>query len=290
MDVLPSLLQQVQWHRKTLESLLGLLESVKGNVPRQWNLLPLYRILHSKDAEFPINEPPEFVLPSRKGKVIIERIMNTLHERQSLFWQPTQWPNPNETLLDGVAENDACIIHGFGGAIRIGSILYYMAEKWDHVPGFETIDIFSLECFTILLMVLTLGDMVKGRKIIFRSDSSNTCSTLNRLFSKNPVMMGLANIWDDMQFHLDFEGLLCWIPGIDNIFSDQASRLPQAEYLVRFRQLLDERGLHNVELQELPTIWGDGRFDLRKDYTSMALLSQKHRVAVDQAKADSLRD
>jgi len=289
MDVLPSLLQQVQWHRKTLESLLGLLESVKGNVPRQWNLLPLYRILHSKDAEFPINEPPEFVLPSRKGKVIIERIMNTLHERQSLFWQPTQWPNPNETLLDGVAENDACIVHGFGGTIRIGNILYYMAEKWSHVPGFETIDIFSLECFTILLMVLTLGDMIKGRKIIFRSDSSNTCSTLNKLFSKNPVMMELANIWDDMQFHLDFEGLLCWIPGIDNIFSDQASRLPQAEYLVRFRQLLDERGLHNVELQELPTIWGDGRFDLRQDYTSMALLSQKHRIAVDQAKADSLR-
>ena len=113
---------------------------------------------------------------------------------------------------------------------------------------------------------------------------------MNRLFSKNPVMMELANIWDDMQFHLDFEGLLCWIPRIDNIFSDQASRLPQAEYLVRFRQLLDERGLHNVELQELPTIWGDGRFDLRKDYTSMALLSQKHRIAVDQAKADSLRD
>jgi len=286
MDVLPPMLVQAQWHRKTLESLLGLLESVKGNVPRQWNLLPLYRILHSRDAYFPINEPPEFVVPSDKGRLIIERIQNTLHERQSLFWQATQWPNPSETLLDGVAENDACIIHGFGGAMRIGNILFYMAEKWDHVPGFESIDIFSLECFTILLMVLTLGDSIKGRKIIFRSDSSNTCSTLNKLFSKNPVMMELANIWDDMQFHLEFEGLLCWIPGIDNIFSDQASRLPRAEYLVRFRHLLDERGLHNVVVQELPTIWGDGRFDLRQDYMKMALLSQQHREAETLAKSE----
>ena len=170
--------------------------------------------------------------------------------------------------------------------MRIGNILFYMAEKWDHVPGFETIDIFSLECFTILLMVLTLGDSIKGRKTIFRSDSSNTCSTLNKLFSKNPVMMELANIWDDMQFHLEFEGLLCWIPGIDNIFSDQASRLPRAEYLVRFRHLLDERGLHNVVVQELPTIWGDGRFDLRQDYMKMALLSQQHREAETLAKSE----
>ena len=128
LDVLPSLLVQSRWHRKTLERLLGLLESIKGNVPRQWNLLPLYRILHSQDSSHPPDDPPEFVVPSQKGKNIVERIMNTVHERRSLFWQPSPWPNPNDILTNWVAENDACIIRGFGGAIRIDSTLYYMAE------------------------------------------------------------------------------------------------------------------------------------------------------------------
>ena len=284
MDTLPLLLQDAKWHRKTLESLLGLVESVKGNIPRKWNLLPLYRILHSQDAFYPINEPPEFVNSSATGQKIVQRIMNTLHERQSLFWAPSQWPNPAGTLLDGVSENDACIIHGFGGAIRYGNILFYMAGEWDHVPGFSSIDIFSLECFTILLMVLTLGDTLKGKRIIFRSDSSNTCTTLNKLFSTNPVMNRLAEIWEEMQFQLQFEGMLTWLCGKDNIFSDQASRLPEKEYLIRFRALLDEKQLHNVVLQKLPTIWTSKGFKLYEDYVAMGASSEIHRVKKNREK------
>jgi hypothetical protein len=277
MDTLPDMLHQKRWRRKTLESLLGLLESVKGNVPRKWNLLPLYRILHSKDSEYPINEPPEYVNPSDKGKLIIERIMNTVHERRSLFWQPSQWPNPSNILLEWVAENDACIIKGFGGTIRIGNTLFYMAEEWEHVPGYSDIDIFSLECFTILLMVLTLGDSLANRKIIFRSDSSNTCSTLNKLFSKNPVMMRLADIWDDMLFNINFEGLLCWIPGKENVFSDHASRLTESVFVEKFRILLDDAGLNNVALQKMETVWSTKGFNLKDDFKIMGVMSRKRK-------------
>jgi hypothetical protein len=210
--------------------------------------------------------------------------MNTVHERRSLFWQPASWPNPNEVLLDWVAENDACIVHGFGGAMRIGNRLFYMAEKWPHVPGFDSMDIFSLECFTILLMVLTLGDMIKGKKLIFRSDSSNTCTTLNKLFSQNAVMMTLADTWDEMQFSIDFEGLLCWIPGKDNIFSDQASRLPETEFLSRFRTLLDERNLENVEMVKLTTIWSTRRFKLKKIFKKIAIMSRARKAEIMEEK------
>ena len=168
--------------------------------------------------------------------------------------------------MNWVAEKDACIIRGFGGAIRIGATLYYMAEEWQHVPGFDSMDIFSLECFTILLMVLTLGEHIKGRRLIFGSDSSNTCSTVNKLFSKNPVMMTMADVWNDMQFHIQFEGLLCWIPGKDDIFSDHASRLPETEFLEKFRILLDDKGLQQVGLQKLPTIWTASGFELHNVY------------------------
>jgi len=60
---------------------------------------------------------------------IIERLMNTVHERRSLFWSQSPGPNPSEILMDGVAENDACIIRSFGGAIRIGITLCYKEQR-----------------------------------------------------------------------------------------------------------------------------------------------------------------
>lgn len=173
--------------------------------------------------------------------------------------------------------------------MRVGDILFYMAEVWEHVPGFECIDIFSLECFTILLMANTLGDMIKDKRIIFRSDSSNTCTTLNKLFSKNPVMMSLADIWDDMQFDMKFEGLLTWIKGDDNIFSDHASRLPEHEYLEKFRTALDERGLQHVKLQKIQTVWVSGATDLNSAYTKMADQSVIHRQSENEKKAELAR-
>jgi hypothetical protein len=77
--------------------------------------------------------------------------------------------------------------------MRIGTSLYYMAKEWQRVPGSSNIDIFNFECFNMLLMVLTLGDMIR--------ESESSSEVL-----QNPVMMALTDIWDDMQVDIDFEG------------------------------------------------------------------------------------
>ena len=78
--------------------------------------------------------------------------------------------------------------------------------------------------------------------------------------------------------------MLTWLCGKDNIFSDQASRLPEKEYLIRFRTLLDEKNLHNVVLQKLPTIWTSNGFKLYEDYIAMGASSEIHRVKKNQEK------
>ena len=90
-----------------------------------------------------------------------------------------------------------------------------------------------------------------------------------------------------MQFNIQFEGLLCWIPGKDNIFSDHASRLSEAEFLEKIRILLDDKGLQQVGLQKLPTIWTASGFELRNVYKKIALMSKTHRAAMDARKVDN---
>jgi hypothetical protein len=63
--------------RDILASLLGLIQSVIGNVIRRWRLCPLYRCLH-RDAT------ADVIHLSPRAIACLQRVVDTLHERRSV--------------------------------------------------------------------------------------------------------------------------------------------------------------------------------------------------------------
>jgi hypothetical protein len=68
---------------------------------------------------------------------------------------------------------------------------------------------------------------------VLRSDSSPTVHCFNKLASKDPAMSKIADLWEDVQFHFGFEGLLVHCKGITNEMADRASQLPESELQTR---------------------------------------------------------
>ena len=81
------MIQATRWERKGLSQVLGLAESVRGDVCRRWWLGPAYRVLHAGTDK-------KWTRPSDRAKACLTKIIDTLEERRSLRWRPSRWVIP----------------------------------------------------------------------------------------------------------------------------------------------------------------------------------------------------
>ena len=138
----------------------------------------------------------------------------------------------------------------------INSSMFYFGGRWPTwVTETDLIPIFALEALTVILGALTWGHLLEGKKVIFRSDSSNTCFAFNRLISRHPGMQLLAELWADCQMNFNFEGLVFHCPGKFNQWADIASRPQEREVVDVLQDELEAVGLTDVEIVESETVW-----------------------------------
>ena len=155
----------------------------------------------------------------------------------------------------------------------------YFGGKWpEEVIEQTKIPIFALEALTVILGALTWGHLLKGRRVIFRSDSSNTCFAFNRLTSRHPAMQMLAEIWVECQHAFEFEALVFFCPGKHNQWADIASRPQDVPVEQALRQELDNVGLDDVDIVESETKWNE-RGISAEVLEELAELSEAQRTA-----------
>ncbi len=75
---------------------------------------------------------------------------------------------------------DAATSRRYGGVLLLNGVLTYFGGVWPvDVREDRVISIFVLEALAAILGILTWGHLFRGKKIILRSDSSNTCEAFN---------------------------------------------------------------------------------------------------------------
>ena len=217
-------LGDAQWHRKKLEQWLGLAQAIRGDVRRKWSLAPLYKLLRGEGP---------WVRPSKSARRALKRVLETLDERKSLIAVPTRWVIPTAQTVANIVNTDASSLEGLGGVMVTDETLYYFSQKWSEeirrgriVDGERRplVDIAVLEALTVIVAASTWGHLWSCRKIAMRSDSSPTCFAFNKLGTKDPAMMRVVELWEEVQFFFGFEGLMVHVAGVDNDLSDRASR------------------------------------------------------------------
>jgi hypothetical protein len=251
-----------RWSRKLLERLIGLLQSVREDVERRWNLTPLHHIMRRRK-----NSSEEWVFPTPRAREALEKVLDTLHERRSLARRKTRWITPTAPTLLSIVNTDASSLQGPGGAALMDGALEYFGEKWREdirngqmIAGERKplIDIAVLEALTVIVAAAIWGHRWSGRKIVLRSDSSPTCFSFNKLASRDPTMVRVTELWEDIQFYYHFEGLLVHCKGESNELADRASRLDEASLQDGMEEAAKLEELPVTECRRLPSVWSFG--------------------------------
>jgi hypothetical protein len=114
-----------RWSRKLVERLLGLLQSVREDVDRRWNLTSLYQIMRRRTSS-----SDEWVFPTQRARQTLEKVLDTLCERRSLSRRVTRWVIPAAPTLLSIVNTDASSLQGLGGAVLQEGVLEHFGEKW----------------------------------------------------------------------------------------------------------------------------------------------------------------
>jgi hypothetical protein len=243
-DTIADLLKRKTWKLESLQSLLGLLQSVRRGVPRRWPLAPAYAVLHSQGPNAPRTTP---LRPSEDAIRILRRVDATIHLQKNLMAIPVPWPTPINSFEELQPESDASKHYGFAAVLRhTEPIAYFTRGKWPTCPGPDT-NIDLLEAIAILIAGATFGPHFTGRRIAFRSDSSPATFALNTMKSGRQTMRSIALAWESIQDHYGFEAMIFHIPGERNVFSDACSRDPCPKSLAStLHREADRLGLPNI--------------------------------------------
>ena len=197
----------------------------------------------------------------------MEKVLATLDERRELAFVTTRWVIPTSPTIEGIANTDAPSLVGHGGAMVIGDEVVFFSGKWREdiriglvSDGVRTpiVSIACLEALTVVLAAATWGHTWTGRKVVLRSDSSPTVYCFNKLASKDPAMSKIADLWEDVQFHFGFEGLLVHCKGITNEMADRASRLPESELQAGMMEAAAMEGVGAHGCRRVETKWSFG--------------------------------
>jgi hypothetical protein len=281
-----------RWSRKLLERLIGLLQSVREDVDRRWNLTPLYQIMRRRPSS-----SNEWVFPTRRAREALVKVLATLHERRSLSRRKTRWIIPTAPTLLSIVNTDASSLQGLGGAVLLDGILEYFGEKWrdDTRAGLISdgerkplIDIAVLEALTVTVAAATWGHRWSGRKMVMRSDSSPTCFSFNKLASRDPTMVRVTELWEDIQFYYHFEGLLVHCKGEINELADRASRLDEALMQEGMEEAARLEELPITECRRLPSVWSFGTTSIDVLDELIKLTKQANQDRSDKAASQSL--
>jgi hypothetical protein len=153
-DTIADLLQQKTWKLESLQSLLGLLQSVQRGVPRRWPLAPAYAVLHSQGP----NAPKTTALrPSEDAVRILRRVDATIHLQKDLKAILVPWPTPISSFAEMQPESDASKHYGFASVLRhTDPIAYFTRGKWPLSPGADT-NIDLLEALAIVIAGATFA-------------------------------------------------------------------------------------------------------------------------------------
>ena len=238
------LMQESLWDEKKLSSFIGLVQSVRGDVIRRWRLGPLYRVLHSSFGKSKKCSP--------RSKVCLQRILSTLHERRSIFHIPTPWVFPEHPLEVGIPNADASGKFGLCGVLRRADALEYCVLQWKDDTKRAKVHIGVLEAFGILCTAATWAKEFYGRKVIFRSDSKETCSCLNKLNSQSAPMERVVDAWEDLLFEMNMEAIVIHVAGKANGAADAGSRFEPEKVVKALHDRLGEIGIEVSDIVKVP--------------------------------------
>jgi hypothetical protein len=256
IKIIRELLDLSMWDRKTIESLVGVIQSIKHDVPRRWRLSDLYAVVYAEG----VPGKGDNVYASKRAKRALQLVLDTLHLRCPLRSRPTRWPTPMAVLCDGAPTMDAATSVGYGGVLKIGPIVEYFRGVWPSAvlqSGRLRIEI--LEALTVILTAVTWGPSFAGRKVLFRSDNTGAVFCLNAMKSKFPAMQLITDQWEAVQNHFGFEAMLFHVAGSDNVHADVASRSDARQVHADLTAALHADGFENFTLREVPVVWSAGQ-------------------------------
>jgi len=277
-DIFKPMILSRKWNREELQSGIGLLQSVIDDTDARWRLLPLYQVLHAQG----VGVHKTTVIPSATAKRCLQFVLSTLHVEAPILRQPTMWPTPSDTLIEMMPIVDAASTLGYGGCLLVGKKVYYFGGMWpDYIRHTKHIPIFVLEAVAVLMGLFTWAPLLRRRKFIFRSDSTNVCFTFNKLASKHPAMRIMADIWSDGLAELQAESLLTHCKGEANVWGDIPSRWPIHEA----RNMLAEE-LQKIAMNDTALVLQQVRWNIPGIGTAIPDL----RTIADMCIAHNLKD
>lgn len=254
------------WTKQLCLETLGLAESVRGDTDARWRLGPIYRVAYSGKNE------AETVFPNERARQCVQKVLDTLDRRRSLYHRATRWVIPSAPTVEGVPNGDAAQTIGYAGVMVEGDQLLFFQGLWSDELRMRKVNIAVLEAWTIVMTAATWGHLFNCRKIVFRTDSGASCACLNKLWSGSAEMQGVCNLWEDLQHKFCFEGLVLHCDGKDNRLSDKASRCKSSDDVeAALRVELDLLGMNEITPCRVDVEWKVG--ELQMDITSQ-LLSQ----------------
>jgi hypothetical protein len=240
------------WNRDALQSGIGLLQSVIDDTEARWRLLPMYQVLHAHG----IGELRTAVTPSATARRCLKFVLSTLDTHSPILQQPIIWPQPSDSLIQMMPIVDAASTLGYGGCLLVGAKVYFFGGMWpDFVRDTTDIPIFVLEAIAVLMGLFTWAHLLRRKRLIFRSDSSNVCFTFNKLASKHPAMRLLADVWADGLAELQSEAILTHCKGEANVWGDIPSRWPLTEAREMLRAELLKVSMGSAELIHNEVAW-----------------------------------
>ena len=253
--IVEKLLETDAWDRKEIESLVGVIQSVKHDVPRRWRLGEMYALVHADGV--PGKE--DRVFASDRAKRALAFVLDTLHLRSPLRFRPTRWPTPKAVLCDGAPTMDAATSVGYGGVLKIGDVVECYRGLWPLMIRNAILRIEILEALTVILTALTWGPKFAGKKVLFRSDNSGAVFCLNKMHSKCPAMKLIIDQWEAVQHHFGFEAMLFHVAGVDNEHADVASRAAEEEVHEKLTEVLRADKIGEFTLLQIPVVWKAGQ-------------------------------
>jgi hypothetical protein len=206
-------------HEDKLESLLGLIQSVRGNVIRRWRLTPLYNCLHSRHRR------GSTVHLSTRAVAALRRVVESLDERRSIWQDRPRWDVPTFPLVCSVPNVDASYA-GMAGVMIAGSDLVFFSRSWSAALRSLDPDIAILEALTVVSAAAIWGPLWSGKQVVLRCDNTTACFALNTLKAQGNPLNFVIDLWEDIQFRFGFAGLVTHVSSTDNRVADVASRDP----------------------------------------------------------------
>ena len=135
---------------------------------------------------------------------------------------------------------DACKSIGFGGYFRG----MWFQGKWP--PACRRLSIAWLEFFPIVVAVVLWGTLLKGKRIILRSDNDSVVAIVNSKTSRCPSIMKLVRFFVLQGLKLNLAFRAKHIPGKMNDIADALSRFQMS----RFKKLAPAASKEGLEVPQ----------------------------------------